>query len=374
VRIGPTAATALLVVAGAALTFLPPRHLHGAPATADGARARIGLVFDVGGRGDKSFNDAAYAGLERAKQQLGVPYSTIEMGEGNDREAALRQLAAGGSQLVIGVGFLFTDDIKSLAREFPNVKFACVDYTVSPGDPYPAEPYDDQEGDIVQGMQRLQAFTQSTGIPHSQIMVFPFNISPPETLTLLKKYNFQATINSLDYPLTTTRVRNVDSYMYPSEMSYNNFAVIKRFSPATSPYVFDLFLDRPTFLYSHNDFFDNGGITALDPIADRINASDGNVEWKSLDYILKHMYLERLNDDGTWDAKFYGNDIIVTNETAGDLVYHIRRDETLNVPIFAVTLDGVAVNYSVNNGQLQVDAVVPSLSTRELKIVYGSGP
>lgn len=107
-------------------------------APADGtAPLQVGLVFDVGGRGDKSFNDAAYAGLERAKQELGIEFATLETGEGNDREAALRQLAAGGSKLVFGVGFLFTDDIQHLAEEFPNVKFACVDYTIREGDPIP---------------------------------------------------------------------------------------------------------------------------------------------------------------------------------------------------------------------------------------------
>ncbi len=95
---------------------------------------KVGLVFDVGGRGDKSFNDAAYAGLDRAKNELDVNVSTLEMGEGNDREAALRQLAQNGTQLVFGVGFLFSDDIKSLAKEFPNTKFACIDFTVTPGE------------------------------------------------------------------------------------------------------------------------------------------------------------------------------------------------------------------------------------------------
>jgi basic membrane protein A len=98
---------------------------------------RVGLVFDVGGRGDKSFNDAAYAGLERAKRELGVDFTTLETGEGTDREAALRQLAAGGSQLVFGVGFLFSDDIRQLATEYPAVKFACVDYTVKPDEALP---------------------------------------------------------------------------------------------------------------------------------------------------------------------------------------------------------------------------------------------
>ena len=112
-------------------------------------------MFDVGGRGDKSFNDSAWEGLRRAKQELGADVSTIEMGEGNDREAALRQLAAGGSKLVFGVGFLFTDDIKALAKEFPAVKFACVDYTYNPGDSLPpnlvALKFREEEGSYLVG-------------------------------------------------------------------------------------------------------------------------------------------------------------------------------------------------------------------------------
>ena len=112
-------------------------------------------MFDVGGRGDKSFNDAAYAGLERAQQELGIPFTTLETGEGSDREAQMRQLAAGGSQLVFGVGFLFSDDIYGLAQEFPNVKFACVDYTVKEGQTLPpnltALEFKENEGSFLVG-------------------------------------------------------------------------------------------------------------------------------------------------------------------------------------------------------------------------------
>ena len=122
-------------------------------------------MFDVGGRGDKSFNDAAYAGLERAQKELGVEFATLETGEGTDREAQLRQLAAGGSQLVFGVGFLFSDDIRQLATEFPNVKFACVDYTVKEGDTLPpnlaALTFKEQEGSYLVGV--LAALLSKTG-------------------------------------------------------------------------------------------------------------------------------------------------------------------------------------------------------------------
>lgn len=100
----------------------------------------VGIVFDVGGRGDKSFNDGAYLGGVRAVRDLGARVRYVEPGEGSDRESGLRLLAAEGMDLVIGVGFIFSDDIKVLAKEYPNVKFADVDYAVptdSTGAPLP---------------------------------------------------------------------------------------------------------------------------------------------------------------------------------------------------------------------------------------------
>ena len=100
-------------------------------------RVKIGLVFDVDGLGDKSFNDAAYRGLTRAESELDIATRFIEPGDGSERESALRELAAAKYDLVIGVGFIFTDDMRKIAAAFPDVKFACIDYSVIPGQPPP---------------------------------------------------------------------------------------------------------------------------------------------------------------------------------------------------------------------------------------------
>jgi basic membrane protein A len=97
-------------------------------ASADAERLRVGLVFDVGGRGDKSFNDSAWRGLDRAAHELGAEPEYIEPGEGSDRESGIRLLAAGGFQLVLGVGFIFSDDLYAIAKEYPRTRFACIDY------------------------------------------------------------------------------------------------------------------------------------------------------------------------------------------------------------------------------------------------------
>ena len=98
-----------------------------------GQGVRIGLVFDVGGKNDKSFNESAWRGLQRAQAELGVAIDYIEPSEGADRETALRMLAAKHDDLVIGVGFLFGPDLEALARQFPDVRFVGIDYTPSKG-------------------------------------------------------------------------------------------------------------------------------------------------------------------------------------------------------------------------------------------------
>ena len=116
-------AASLLLLAGCAAKPADKPAAGGA-----GAPLEVGLVFDVGGRGDKSFNDAAYEGIARSADELGVQIELLEPTGAEDREAAMRLFAARGFDLVIGVGFIFSTDVNVVARAFPGTKFACIDY------------------------------------------------------------------------------------------------------------------------------------------------------------------------------------------------------------------------------------------------------
>ena len=94
--------------------------------SAGAAKLKIGMVFDIGGKGDQSFNDSAYRGLQWASK-LDISHVEIEPGADADRETGVRMLANQGFDLVFGVGFLFTDAIKAVADDFPNTKFAIID-------------------------------------------------------------------------------------------------------------------------------------------------------------------------------------------------------------------------------------------------------
>ena len=123
------AALAVLTLVHGALLFVQPASAPALETAGNGPT--VGVVFDMGGRGDKSFNDGAYLGADSAEKHLGARVQFIEPGDGSDREAGLRLLASERRGLVLGVGFIFSDDLTSLAKEYPDVDFAGVDFALA---------------------------------------------------------------------------------------------------------------------------------------------------------------------------------------------------------------------------------------------------
>lgn len=97
----------------------------------DGSQLKIGLAFDVGGRGDASFNDAAAAGTDKAKSDLGVTTVSESTASASEAESAkqqrLDQMASQGLNPIVAVGFAYADSVKAVAAKYPNTKFAIVD-------------------------------------------------------------------------------------------------------------------------------------------------------------------------------------------------------------------------------------------------------
>ncbi|MGC9438746.1 BMP family lipoprotein [Streptomyces sp. WG5] len=93
----------------------------------------LAIAYDIGGKGDQSFNDAAYAGLERAKKEFGYTTADIEPTEGEtdaDKEQRLASLAKQGYNPVIGVGFAYGPAMEAVASKHPDVTFGIVDSVV----------------------------------------------------------------------------------------------------------------------------------------------------------------------------------------------------------------------------------------------------
>src|SRR5256885_1166240 len=90
-------------------------------------RLRVGIVFDIGGKDDKSFNSAAWEGVKRARDDLPIHLRDVEPGEPSSIEPSMRVLAERGYDLIIGIGFAQAPIMEQVARDYPNLKFAIID-------------------------------------------------------------------------------------------------------------------------------------------------------------------------------------------------------------------------------------------------------
>jgi basic membrane protein A and related proteins len=115
--------------AGTAPAGTAPAGSAPAGTTADGD-VTVALMFDVTGRGDKSFNDAAAAGLDRAVADFGIVPTESPPQGGDDRAERVAAAAEGGNQLVIATGFLWTDTITQASAAYPDTHFLLIDSVV----------------------------------------------------------------------------------------------------------------------------------------------------------------------------------------------------------------------------------------------------
>ena len=109
----------------------------GSSSSAPKSDLKVGLAYDIGGRGDQSFNDAAAAGLDKAKADLGVQTKELEASNGEPesaKEERLRVLATAGYNPVIAVGFAYSGSVAKVAKEMPDTKFAIIDDAAAVGD------------------------------------------------------------------------------------------------------------------------------------------------------------------------------------------------------------------------------------------------
>ena len=102
----------------------------GSESTPPQSDLKVGLAYDIGGRGDQSFNDAAAVGLDKAKSELGIEANEAEAAQGEPesaKEERLRLLAQNGFNPVIAVGFAYSAATGKVAKEFPETQFAIID-------------------------------------------------------------------------------------------------------------------------------------------------------------------------------------------------------------------------------------------------------
>jgi basic membrane protein A and related proteins len=123
----PTPRVALALALLSASLFSLACSMRGTAAEGGAKKVHVGIVFDIGGKDDRSFNAAAYEGVKRAARELPIVLRDAEPGDATSLEPAMRAFAQMGYDLIIGVGFAQAPIIEQVARDYPNTHFAIVD-------------------------------------------------------------------------------------------------------------------------------------------------------------------------------------------------------------------------------------------------------
>ena len=145
-RLNPVFLATAAALAGALLLAAPAARAQTQPA----------VVYDAGGKFDKSFNEAAYNGMERFRKETGGSYLEFEIANDTQREQAFRRMAQKGANPIIGIGFTQASALEKVAKEFPQLKFAIVDMVVNLPN-VQSVVFKEQEGSFLAGMAAAMA-------------------------------------------------------------------------------------------------------------------------------------------------------------------------------------------------------------------------
>ncbi len=142
------------------LLLLGSCSMHSNASEGKEKKVHVGIVFDIGGKDDRSFNAAAYEGVKRAARELPIVLRDAEPGDPTSLEPAMRAFAQMGYDLIIGVGFAQAPIVEQVARDYPNLHFAIVD-GICDSPNVASLLFKEQEGSFLVGM--IAASTNKTG-------------------------------------------------------------------------------------------------------------------------------------------------------------------------------------------------------------------
>lgn len=142
-------------------TLLSIVALAAMSASALAADIKPAIIYDLGGKFDKSFNEAAYTGAEKFKEETGIEYRDFEIANDAQREQALRRFAKDGNNPIVMAGFSWAAALEKVAEEYPDIDFAIIDMVVDKPN-VRSVVYKEQEGSFLVGVMAAKASESGT--------------------------------------------------------------------------------------------------------------------------------------------------------------------------------------------------------------------
>ena len=241
---------------------------------------------------------------------------------------------------------------------------------------YGTQPLNRQRDNIEQALARMEQFRRVTGLPYDRVMVFPHAVAPTETLDALKEHNYWATVNSENVPLGSTVPNDPLFPLTPWTLAFKGFPSVKRVSaemPVSATNIaINAFLGNPQLFYVHQEFFEDK-IDAFNATADEINRLEPTIQWKSLGYIVRHLYLTRLRSDQDYDVLAISPNLELVNPTDRRVVFHVHKPEE-SIPPFSVVVNGSPISCQMAPNEIRFDVTLEPKQSTDIEISYGRDP
>ncbi len=218
-------------------------------------------------------------------------------------------------------------------------------------------------------MQRMEAQQKRTGAPFEPVMVFPQGFFSVSAIKALSANRFLGAVNSTVFPTDQRGEITIADCLRPAVTRYGGFPIFVRHYPGNIfDFAFDLFLGKPALVVEHHPFFRHG-CEAMEAVVAELYKVEPSLSWPPLSEQLTRCCLQRRLPSGSTEVLFFTRKFQLKNRTEHAESFRLRKYEPDAETVATVSVDGVSVPYSIEDGFLQLE--VKALPGQERTIEIG---
>lgn len=224
--------------------------------------------------------------------------------------------------------------------------------------------------------QRMKMHEALTGVPCSEVMVFPQGCFSRESLRALKANNYLAAVNSGALPADTQTERTnsqeqltIADHLTPAITKYGYPLFLRRYPGKIEDFAFDLFFGKPALVVEHHSCFKDDG-TGLMDLVGKLNGLNCGLIWAGVGEIIENIYLEKQETVEFVECRIMTNDQIIRNYGWKDKSFAVTKYEDGNVPVDHVLVNGRKVRFTVEGDRLRLVLDIPGKQSARIRIVY----
>lgn len=219
-------------------------------------------------------------------------------------------------------------------------------------------------------MQRMEAQQRRTGAPFERVMVFPQGRFSTAALQALRANRYLAAVNTTAFPVDySAEDIRVGDFLRPAITRYNGFSVFLRHYPRRIfDFAFDLFIGKPALVVEHHPYF-REGYEAVEAVVAQLHNVDPTLTWPSLSEQLTQSCLQRSLPNGSTEILFFTRRFQFENREGRSEHFLLSKYEPDERAIRCVTVDGVNVPYTLENGHLKLEIPARPGQARTIEIM-----